>query len=304
MRSERKALAVVIALRLSVSAASALAAGPPSKDECIDANKSAQTLRRSGKLHAARTALHVCANEHCPGPVSDDCTSRLDEVERAMPSLVFEVRDGAGHDLTKVKVSMDGETFAEALDGTPLAADPGAHTFVFEIEAQPPVTEKLVLREGEKGRHVRVVIGEPAPTPAAGPFLSAPGPARSEAAPPGRNGMRVAGIAVGAAGIVSLGLGGVFGGLASASWSSSQNACATPTSCPNHAQAVSDYNTASSEALVSTIGFIAGGVLVAGGLVLVFTAPPRAKDAAPRATLQLAPTLARGAAGLNLRATF
>jgi hypothetical protein len=299
----RRALCFSTSLAVSFSAASALAAGP-TKDDCIDANRQAQTLRRSGKLHAAQAALHVCASQSCPAVVSDDCTSRLDEVERAMPSLVFDVRDGAGRDLTRVKVSMDGKPFAEALDGTALTADPGEHTFVFEVAEEPPVTEQLVLHEGDKGRHERIVIGDRAVATKSAP---APVEARARAeAPPPRQGQRIAGLVVGGVGILSVGLGAVFGVSASSSWSASQSACGSPTACPNHAQAVSEYNSASSDALISTIGFIAGGALITGGLILFFTAPAARESALPPAAtaVHLVPSVAPGTAALLVRGTF
>ena len=299
----RRALLSLICLAATLGATNALAAAP-TKDACIDANRQAQSLRRSGKLLSARAALLVCVNPSCPAPVSDDCTSRLDEVERVTPSLVFEVKDGAGKDVTKVKVTIDGKPFAEALDGTALAADPGAHTFGFEVAGQPPVTQELVLHEGDKGRHERVVVGARAVATAPPPVEAATPPAaRVETASPGR-GQRIAGLVVGGVGIVSVGLGAVFGLGASSSWSSSQNACSSGTSCANHGEAVSDYNSAVSDATLSTIGFIAGGVLVAGGLVLFLTAPTHDGAAAPTTGVRIVPSLAPGLAGLSLHGSF
>jgi hypothetical protein len=53
-------------------------------------------------------------------------------------------------------------------------------------------------------------------------------------------------------------------------------------------------------ATVSTIAFAAGGVLAAGGLVLVLTSPRPAESAA----LRLTPALGPGAAGLTLSGRF
>jgi hypothetical protein len=67
-------------------------------------------------------------------------------------------------------------------------------------------------------------------------------------------------------------LGAITGSMAASSWSSSKSACST-TSCPNHDKAVRDHDDAVTFATISTIGFIAGPVLVAAGGVLFFTAP-------------------------------
>jgi hypothetical protein len=77
-----------------------------SKKECLDAHVKGQDLRRDGHLSAAREALRACAASTCPAIVRDDCTKRLDEAERAQPTVIFEARDGAGNDLADVKVTM------------------------------------------------------------------------------------------------------------------------------------------------------------------------------------------------------
>jgi hypothetical protein len=297
----RRTLSVIL-LGAILCPTNALAA-PPTKDECIDANRQAQSLRRTGKLHAAQAALLVCVNPTCPAPVVDDCTSRLDEVQRVMPSLVFEVQDSAGKDVTKVTVTIDGMPFASTLDGTALPADPGEHTFAFEVAGQPPVTQQLVLHEGDKGRREHVVVGGGAPAIAPVVPAAAPAASQTEAASPGK-GQRIAGLVAGGLGIVSLGLGAVLGVNASSSWSSSQNECSTPTNCPNHAGAVSDHDTALNDATFSTIGFIAGGVLVAGGVILFFTAPTREGGAAASTAMRVVPSVAPGAAAVSLQGTF
>jgi hypothetical protein len=135
------------------------ASGDVTKDQCIDANTKAQSLRRSGKLVATRAQLAICADPHCPAMVRDDCTQRLDDLERIQPTIVFDAKDGAGNDLSDVRVSMDGKPLVGRLDGTAVAVDPGPHAFTFEVSGQPSVTKGFVLKEGEKLRRERVVIG-------------------------------------------------------------------------------------------------------------------------------------------------
>jgi len=102
---------------------------------------------------------------------------------------------------------------------------------------------------------------------------------------------------VGAAGIVGLGLGAIFGAVASSSWSSAQKECGSPTSCPNYAQGASDHDAATSAATMSTIGFITGGALVAGGLTLFLTAPSTSSTAT-------AVSIVPGTGGMAVRGTF
>jgi hypothetical protein len=133
--------------------------GDVTKDQCVDANSKAQPLRRAGKLVAARAQLAICADPRCPGIVRDDCTQRLDDLERVQPTIVFDAKDSAGNDLSEVKVSMDGKALVGRLDGTAIAVDPGPHAFTFEVSGQPNITRGFVLKEGEKLRRERIVIG-------------------------------------------------------------------------------------------------------------------------------------------------
>jgi hypothetical protein len=133
------------------------------KAQCIDANTSGQHLRREGKLSEAREQLRSCTDALCPSIVRDDCTRRLDELEKAQPTIAFEVKDGSGADVTAVKVTMDGKPLTDKLDGTALPVDIGQHVFTFDVAGDKPVTvsRTLLLTEGEKGRRERIAVGGP-----------------------------------------------------------------------------------------------------------------------------------------------
>jgi hypothetical protein len=145
------------------------------------------------------------------------------------------------------------------------------------------------VREGDKNRRESVVLGAPLPP--------APPPAPAST-PSWWTTQRTLGILGGGVGVVGLGLGAVFGALAMSDQSQEKNNC-SPGSCTNRPQAVADYNTGSNNATVATVGFIAGGVLVAAGVTLFITA--RSPAAAPAAgRLYLAPVTAPNGAGLVL----
>jgi hypothetical protein len=134
------------------------AAAEPTKQECVDANDSAQDLRRAGKLIEAREQLVLCASASCPGPVREDCAPRLEEVNKAMPTLVFEVRDVIGFEVKGVGVTMDGAWFSSTLDGTAFVINPGKHVFSFEVDGFDRQDKTLVVREGVKDRRDVVVL--------------------------------------------------------------------------------------------------------------------------------------------------
>jgi hypothetical protein len=273
--------------------------------QCIEANGQAQSLRREEKLAQARELLKLCGDPKCPGTVATDCTKRLDELEAAQPTIVFDVKDGSGRDIDVVKVSVDDRPLTEKLDGTPFQVDPGDHSFTFEVEGQPPVTQHFVLTEGQKARHESVVVGPPEAPPAPAPAVVAPAsPSEEPTAAPsnGRRTTRTIGIVLGAAGVAGVATGAVFGLLASSRWSSQQRNCESSTNCLDHAQAVSDHSALTTDGAVSTVAFIAGGALLAGGVAL-FLIGNREPATKPFAALVVSPSTGAGAA-LQLKGGF
>jgi hypothetical protein len=298
------------ALGLAVLAAPAIAAaGGSDVAKCVDANTRAQALRRDGKLAAARAELLNCGNPSCPELVRDDCAQRLDEVERAQPTILFDARDGDGHDLVAVRVTVDGQPLAERLEGKALRVDPGQHTFTFTVEGQPTVTQAFVLREGEKERRERVIIGQPTvlapPSPAVHAPTQATTPPPAETPSGGLGTRRVLGLGLAGAGVVGLGVGAAFGLMASSAWSNAKNACSGDTSrCPNAnvADASSDKSTAVTDGTISTVGFVAGGVLLAAGGVLFILGDPH--EASGGASISVAPAIGPTQQGLWVHGTF
>jgi hypothetical protein len=211
--------------------------------------------------------------------VREECVHRTTELNAEEPTVVFTVKTRTGEELTAVKITMDGDVVAEHLDGGALSLDPGSHQFTFEALGLPPVTEVLILHEGEKGRGETVVLEPPA--------LLTGTPEKKG------NGRRVFGITVGAVGLAGLAVGGIFGATASSSWNAATKLCPSHMGCS--AEAVNDRSTAVNFATVATVGVIAGGVLLAGGITIFLTAP---RDKSPAVGIQLAPT------GLLVAGTF
>jgi hypothetical protein len=244
---------------------------------CIASSEQALTLRKQGKLRDAMQQLAQCADPSCPAEVSSDCAVRINAVSAAIPTLILAAKDGGGNDLYDVRVSMDGAPLAAKLDGRPMSIDPGEHTFHFEVAGQPPLDKQLVLREGEKDRRETIVLGPPAASPA---------PTASGSS--FWNTQRTLAVIGGGLGVVGLGVGALFGGLAIGDQNMEKSNCSS-SACSNRPQAQADFTTGNSNATVSTVAFIAGGALVAAGAVLYFTAhDPAAATSTGR--LYLAPS--------------
>jgi hypothetical protein len=133
-------------------------ADAPSADACATASDNAQPLRKAGRLRETRQQLLVCVNKSCPTIVRDDCAAQLSEVAKAIPTIVFDAKDASGADLSSVVVLMDGAPLVDHLDGRAIAVDPGAHQFFFRVPGASSVSKGLVLQEGEKDRHERIVF--------------------------------------------------------------------------------------------------------------------------------------------------
>jgi hypothetical protein len=244
---------------------------------CIAGIEQGESLRRQGKLHDALKQFAICSAPTCPSEVKSECDKRIADVDSTMPTLVIAATDPAGNDLRDVKVTMDGAPLLSLLDGRPVSIDPGSHVFHFEQAGQPPVDKTLLLREGETDRHESVVIGTALST--------APGATPSN----WWTLQRTLAVVSGGLGVVGLGFGAVFGGLAISDQNMEKSNCSS-SSCSNKGQAQADYTTAGQNANVSTAGFIAGGVLLAAGAVLFFTASDPAGPTTGRLYLAPSPT--------------
>ncbi len=279
-------------------------AANPTTAECVAAADSSLQLRDQHKLRAARAQMLVCASASCPAAVQSECLRRVDQTNAAIPTIVFEAKDAAGNDLSNVKVDMDGQPLTDRLDGSSLQVDPGEHHFRFTASGGLVVDKTIVMREGEKERRERVVVGAaagPVATPAQAAPAAATAPApEASSEDPGASRRTIAYV-VGGVGVVGLAIGTVFGLMASSSASSSKNECSA-TSCSNYGQSLSDYNSASSDATISTVGFVVGGLAVATGAVLFFTAPSSAPASGGTGSRwQVSPSVGGTGLGLSVK---
>jgi hypothetical protein len=284
------------------------------KMQCIQANTNAQSLRREGKLAAARAELRACSDAKCPTLVSSDCAKRLDELENAQPTIVFDVFDASGHEVNDVSVTIDGLRLVDKLDGTSLPVDLGEHTVTFSAGGRPAVTQKLTFREGEKARHVRVTLDSaPGAAAAAPPPATTPDqaetPADAPSSEPAAGGstsgssQRTVGYIVGGIGLAGLAVGGVFGYLTIAAKDRQVDNCSSPVDCPDYPTASDAHRAGNTYGTISTVAFIAGGAATATGIVLLLTAKSGNRGVAA-ASLTLSPALGPSTAFARLSGTW
>ena len=252
-------LSAIVACSLLVPSM-AFAAGEG--NACTGSYEKAQYLRRDKKLRAARKELLTCSQATCPGAIVSDCTTWMSEVDKIIPSVVFDARDPKGQSVADVKVTMDGELLQTKIDGTAVQVDPGNHVFHFEPVEGAPGDQQVLVLEGEKARVITFAMGAAA-TSTTGPQ---PQPQPQPDQPSSGNGTRTIAYVVGGVGVASLAVGIIFGAMGS-SQASTDKDTANGGCAPNcGADEVSSIKT---KLIVSDI-FIPVGIVGIGAAVVLY----------------------------------
>ena len=145
-----------------------------------------------------------------------------------------------------------------------LPVDPGQHRIV---ASAPSRTTWTGAADAAPGKTIEVVV----------PELVDPNPPRPAAPrpPSSWSTQRTIAIAVAGAGVAGIAVGAIAGAMAISARSSAEEGCPSATyafRCPT-VQGTDDWNSATAAGNVSTVGFIVGGVALAGAAVLWLTAP-------------------------------
>jgi hypothetical protein len=200
-------------------------------------------------------------------------TQRAKALEPKLSRLAVKV--AAGADASSISVKRDGEALQPAELGVAIPIDPGSH--VIEASAPGKQTWSYTIEVG-KDADSKLVEVPPLVDDGAG---VGPGPAGgggpTDAASSDGSTQRTIGLVVAGVGVVGVALGAVFGLQASSKWSDAKEKCSDyPFGCGDDGVSMADD--AKSAATISTIGFIAGGVCLAGGAALWLTAGSSSDD--------------------------
>ena len=256
---------------------------------------SARALAKLGKLVQAQERYFKVGRLPIGGGDADvqskaqaDAATELAALLPRIPSVEIELQ---GADAAEVSLSLDGTPVSSALVGVPRPVDPGAHTLVGTRGAERQQVSFTVA----EAAHPHVALTFAPGGAAASPVdATTPGPGEAASDRP-RSTQRTWGwvtVGVGAAGLV---FGGVTGGLVLSKKSDfdAEHHCNDSACGPSQQSNVDSYN---SMRTLSTVGFIAGGVVAATGIVILLTAPSQ-KPASTTA-------LWVGASGAGVRGSF
>jgi hypothetical protein len=217
--------------------------------------------------------------------------ARADRLTASLSKLTIEMAP-ENKGIVGLNVRREDQEVSPALFGTPVPVDPGQHV----LRVTAPGYEGVEIPFTVAGNAATATVAVPPlkALPAAAPSAEPepekePAPNKpvavvaSEPAAPGST-QRTLGLVVGGAGLVGLGVGGVFGILAISKNGASD--CNGTTCLTEEGEAASAD--AKSFASIADVAFIAGGALLATGAVLYFTAP--SGNEAAVTSFRLAPT--------------
>jgi hypothetical protein len=208
----------------------------------------------------------------------DLATERAKALEERLSTLTIRAMKGEDDDV-HLEIRRDGVPVQQAELGSPIPVDPGEHV----IEAVAPGKQPWSSKVQVGGDAAKVSVDIPkllaassdTPPPVASPAATTTTVSTPPADKPSSwSGQHTAGVITAGVGVIGVGIGSFFGLRASSKFSDAKDACPNyPDGCDRRA---TDLNKSAKEAgTISTIGFVAGGALLAAGAVLYFTAPTK-----------------------------
>ncbi len=188
-------------------------------------------------------------------------------------------------DVPGLEVKRDGVRVGHAEFGLPIPVDPGTHVVEATAPSKQPFSGKVDVAAKQASATLTVTLADapqaaPAPSPAVAPApapATPAAPATPEQPPSTWSSQKTVALIVGGVGVVGIGVGSVFGLIAKSKNDQALQNCRTSTLCSPTGLSLTDD--AKSAATVSTIAFAAGGVALAGGIVLWLTAPSSSAQA-------------------------
>jgi hypothetical protein len=209
------------------------------------------------------------------------------------------------------RVPRDGGPPVEMAVGVPLPIDPGKHVISTEAPGGARWDGTFIVKRGERNRSIELTVLPASASNRAARFGAPVSPVTSGLPPldPGPSAWRISAYTLGGVGIAGLLLGAITGAITWGQKSVVSANCTEPPSdampmprlCNDKGAQAADL--AHTLGLVSTVSFIAGGLLTATGITLFFTepAPPKLRGSVPSIRVG---AMAAGAPAVELKWTW
>lgn len=234
----------------------------------------ADCYEKEGKLASAWSRfLEVATKARAAGQSARARIGR-DRAAALAPKLSNLVVDVAASRADGLEIRRDGTLVGEAEWGSAIPADAGTHTIDATAPGRKPWSETVLVTDGATTARVSVPdlegipVEPPAPTASSVPESVPPeAVATPSASRHHGNGLKIAAIVVGGAGIAGVGVGSVFGVMSLFDHNDASKICPAPGPCSG-SDGVNAWHKAYDAGNVANIAFIVGGAGLAVGTVL------------------------------------
>jgi hypothetical protein len=229
-----------------------------------------QTIGKMASAHQAFVRAEEVAASRDDAGRRQEAARRAESIAKDVSVLVIHVP--AAVDSPELEIRLDGVILPRARWEQSMPVDAGSHEI--EIVTPPALKQSSSVTVRGSGERAEWTASRFPPAP---PPISNHLDTRSDnlTAIPRSPAQRTLGIVTGAVGVGGVLTGTIFGLVSLSAHSSVLDRCASYPVCPSSDRAVIDdrNDRAAVTGTISTIGFVAGAVLLAAGAVLFFTAP-------------------------------
>lgn len=234
----------------------------------------ADCYERAGQLASAWARFHeaIALAQRLGRPDREKTAKEhADKLELRLIKLTIAAQE------PNVEVKLDGNALDAGALGTAIPVDPGKHTIEAKAKGKKPFNTTIDVAEKFRFPSVEIPTLEVDPDADKGTVVTPPPP---ETTKDGST-QRYIGIGLMGGGVIGVVIGTIFGLKTSSKWSEAKTHC-TGVDCDR--TGVTLAAEAKNAGTTSTIAFIAGGVFLAGGAAVFFTAPtgPPKKEGAPK----------------------
>jgi hypothetical protein len=247
-------------------------------------------------------------------------SKRAAALKPRLPRLLLNVPDAS--QLPGLEIRRDDVLMGAALWGTPVPVDPGVHEITMSAPGHRTLKQTVKLEQGKSvNLDLPALIAEDSPVAVQPPMVAAPAEAPPAPAPPTPAPQASAPVpksdaapssgagplpwALAGAGVVGFGVGTVFALLATSANSKSKSDCDADNVNVCGSTGVSQRNDARRDGNIATVGFVAGGALLAGaGILWLAGGHSKESAASPPRGLRANAAVAPGSAAVYLQGSF